>query len=269
MKMPFWKAHGAGNDFLFTFTDQCALPEDRLGKLAVAICDRVTGVGADGWYLVDRPGPAGAHAKLRLFNSDGSPAELSGNGTRCAAAILLEAGLAGDPIRIATGAGLVELRLRGRAGSEYQIETKLGGPSFPEGEAPITLAGHTGLVVDVGNPQFAVAVPDLDFDWRTPGKEIEGLAHFPARTNVSFYRKLSDNTIEARFYERGAGPTRSSGTGSVGASVAAIRTGLVQPPVEVVTEGGRLQVDWTFGGPVQLTGPAVVVAQGMFITTLN
>lgn len=269
MKIPFWKAHGAGNDFLFTFTDQCALPEDRLGELAVAICERATGVGADGWYLVDRPGPAGAHAKLRLFNSDGSPAELSGNGTRCAAAILLETGLAEDPIRIATGAGLVELHLRGRAGNEYRIETTLAGPSFPEGDEPVTVAGQAGLMVNVGNPQFAIAVPDLDFDWRTPGKEIEGHTHFLARTNVSFYRKLSDNTIEARFYERGAGPTRSSGTGSVGAAVAAIRTGLVQTPVEVVTEGGRLQVDWILGGSIRLTGPAVAVAEGMFISTLN
>lgn len=269
MKVPFWKAHGAGNDFLFTFADQCALPEDRLAEFAVAICERATGVGADGWYLVDRPGPDGTDARLRLYNSDGSRAELSGNGTRCAAAILVETGLAVDPIRVATGAGTVELRLRGRTGNDYQFETEMAGPRFPEGEAPLIVGSQRGIVVNVGNPQFAIEVTTLDFDWQTPGREIEGHRHFPARTNVSFYRKLSDNTIEARFYERGAGPTRSSGTGSVGAAIAAIRTGSVQTPVEVVTEGGRLQVDWTLGGSVRLTGPAVPIAEGMFISTLK
>lgn len=267
MKIPFWKAHGAGNDFLFTFSSEWTAPEAELEAVAIAICERATGVGADGWYLVEQPGPEGTDVRLRLFNSDGSRAELSGNGTRCAAAILFETGMAREYARIATGAGIVELRLKGRSGTEYRIESSLSEPVFPEGDQPLSIAGWSGIAVNVGNPQFAISVPSLDFDWKPAGCEIEGHPHFLSRTNVSFYRKLSDESIEARFYERGAGPTRSSGTGSVGAAVAAIRSGLVRTPVEVVTEGGRLQVDWVPGGGVRLTGPAVPVAQGTFITT--
>jgi diaminopimelate epimerase len=272
MKVTFWKAHGAGNDFLFTFRDECPVPEERLPELAVKICDRTAGVGADGLYLVERPGPEDVHARLHLFNSDGSRAELSGNGTRCAAAVLAETGLAADPIRISTGAGIVQLRLLSHAGNEYRFETAMPMPFFPEGEAPVQVALSEGfiegLVVNVGNPQFAIPVPALEFDWRRTGREIESHPRFPSRTNVSFFCKLSDESIEARFYERGAGPTRSSGTGSVGAAVAAVSTGMARSPVTVVTEGGSLAVSWT-GGSVQLAGPAVPVAHGTFITTLN
>lgn len=256
MKIPFWKAHGAGNDFLFTFAAGL-VPGVDLSTLAAAICDRHTGAGADGWYLIEKTPEA--DARIRLFNSDGSQAELSGNGTRCAAAVLMECGMAGPEVRIATGAGLRTLNLRGRSGMGFEFSMDCGEP---------VMAGrwhHDAVIVDVGNPQCAVPVQTLDFDWRSLGREIEGSPHFAGRTNVSFFRSTADHSIEARFYERGAGPTKSSGTGSLGAAAAAILLGMVRSPVEVRTEGGVLVVDWLGpGNRAVLTGPAVLVASGVF-----
>ena len=268
MTIPFWKAHGAGNDFLYTFPDGSDLAEETLPRLAAAICHRNTGVGADGWYLVGVPGPDGADAKIRLFNSDGSAAELSGNGTRGAAAVLLEAGMVRGPrVIIATGAGAVELEVTVRRGPEYHIAMRLPPPVVLDAHA--TIEGSSAAILDVGNPQCAVPVDSLDFDWRAPGAALEGHPRFPARTNVSFFRRRDDRTIEARFYERGAGPTLSSGTGSVGAAVAAIVRRLVESPVTVITEGGRLTVGWGGSGePAMLTGPAAVTVRGVWFAAL-
>ncbi len=259
MRIPFWKAHGAGNDFLFTFAYDVAIPESRLPEAAVAICDRHTGVGADGWYLVE-PSEV-ADARIRLFNSDGSPAELSGNGTRCAAALLLETGRVAGHARIETGAGVKHLELRGLDGGCYRLSMDAGRARLVE-----RAWGPRGaVVIDVGNPQCAVPVANWDFDWRAVGREIEGDSHFPARTNVSFFRRTDDHVIEARFYERGAGPTRSSGTGSIGAALAAVLVRSVVPPIRVITEGGDLLVEGSLDSNVTLTGPAELTAKGEFI----
>ena len=118
-------------------------------------------------------------------------------------------------------------------------------------------------ILDVGNPQCALLVESLDFDWRELGREIEGHRRFPKRTNVSFVRVVDRHTIEARFYERGAGPTLSSGTGSTGAAVAAILAGKVESPVRVVTEAGALDLEWR-DGEALLRGPAEIVARCEF-----
>jgi diaminopimelate epimerase len=119
--------------------------------------------------------------------------------------------------------------------------------------------------LDVGNPQCAVPVEGIDSDWRILGAEIEAHSHFPQRTNVSFFAKVDDATIDARFYERGAGPTLSSGTGATGAAAAAILRGLVHSPVTVRTEDAPLMVRWNGPGhSAFLLGPAQIVATGIF-----
>jgi diaminopimelate epimerase len=269
MVIPFQKAHGAGNDFLFSFAQ--ALPpltDERLPELARAICGRHTGIGADGWYLIGPPEP-GCDASLSLYNSDGSKAELSGNGTRCAAAILVDAGLAGETVRIMTGAGPRALRLIQRNGRDFRFEMDMGRPRCAPEHLRFALPLAAGVrqvtILDVGNPQCALAVDALDFDWRALGAEVEAHPQFPRRTNVSFLRALDANTIEARFWERGAGATLSSGTGSLGAAAAARLLGLVGNPVRVVTEAGDLHVDWTdASAPALLTGPAAITASGEF-----
>jgi diaminopimelate epimerase len=262
MTIPFVKLHGAKNDFLLTRLEDA--PAESLPELAVRICDRYTGVGADGWMLIDTaPGP-GYDATIRLFNSDGSEPELSGNGTRCAAALLARDLPDKTHFRIRTGAGIKELRLIGHAGLEYQFEMNMGEVRVVERNA--TVQGRDAVILDVGNPQCAFPEADFDFDWRALGKATEHDARFPNRTNVSFIRPVDRNTIEVRFWERGAGETNSSGTGSTGAATAAVARGLAQSPVTVLTPAGALTVDFQNG--VRLTGPAEFIAEGVYRLSL-
>ena len=176
-------------------------------------------------------------ATIRLFNSDGSGSEISGNGTRCAAALLFDRGHAGDEIRIRTDAGVKHLRLLGREGSTYQFEMNMGIPRVVELRENIQLTSgpREATLLDVGNPQCAYVVDDFDFDWRAVERRPNVTSRFPNRTNVSFVRPAGKHNIEVRFYERGAGETMSSGTGSTGAAVTAISRGLAVSPVTVST----------------------------------
>lgn len=260
MNISFTKAHGAGNDFLLTWAEQA--PTADLPAIARAICDRHTGIGADGWILVDG-------SAIRLFNADGSEAEISGNGTRCAAALLVDAGKAGQDVAITTGAGLKHLKLMERNGPQFLFEMNMGLPRWREDQLRYKLALSSGsvevTVLDVGNPQCAMLVDEIPANWRDLGAEMEGHPFFPKRTNVSFVRVVDRHTVEARFYERGAGATLSSGTGSTGAAAAAILRGVADSPVRVVTEAGDLELRWD--DSVYLTGPAVIIGTGVFFSS--
>ncbi len=264
MKIPFTKAHGARNDFLLTWTNE-AHCLDR-PAVARAICDRHCGVGADGWMLVSPGGGADYDGAIRLYNADGSEAEISGNGTRCAAAFLLDAGLKKDSVRILTGAGPKEMRVIARDGLRYSFEMGMGRPEWKDEDVRFSLPLSSGplevTLLNVGNPQCAVMVDSFDLDWRRIGAEIESHKHFPNRTNVSFVRLVNRHEIDVRFYERGAGETMSSGTGSTGAVWAAALRGLIESPVRVQTPGGPLDARWDEA--VYLTGPAEIVAGGEF-----
>lgn len=262
MTIPFIKAHGAGNDFLLSWADR--VPAGDHAAVARAICDRHTGVGADGWMLL-------RDTSIRLFNADGSEAEISGNGTRCAAAVLIDAGRAGDDLTISTGAGPKHLRLLERNGHRFLFEMDMGKPVLRESDLRFSLPLRSGAqdvtILDVGNPQCVVFVERFPSHWEATGAEIEGHPHFPRRTNVSFVRGVDAHTIETRFYERGAGVTLSSGTGSTGAAVAAILRKLATSPVNVITPAGDvLRLRWD--DSVFLTGPAEIVANGEFFVTV-
>jgi diaminopimelate epimerase len=262
MKILFTKAHGAKNDFLLTW--QSDVPGGDPVEIARAICDRHTGIGADGWLLVTPPVDADAEGSIQLYNSDGSIAEISGNGTRCAAAFLIQRGYVPGLVRIRTGAGIKTLRLLGRSGLRFDFEMNMGRPEITAERFPLPLsAGPCDVtLLWAGNPQCAVPVQNFDFEWRSLGAEIECHPQFPNRTNVSFIQPVDDHTIEARFYERGAGETMSSGTGSTGAAVAAVARGLAQWPVRVLTPAGPLEL--RRDEDVYLTGPSEIVAQGEF-----
>ncbi|MDE3166420.1 MAG: diaminopimelate epimerase, partial [Acidobacteriota bacterium] len=161
MKIPFTKAHGAHNDFLLTWRHE--VPETvnlSYPDLARAICERHTGIGADGWMLVDPPSDPDAEGAIQLYNSDGSEAEISGNGTRCAAAFLIRHGHAAGIVRIRTGAGIKTLRLLGRRDIEFEFEMNMGRPEISEERFPLALSGGTRDVtlLWVGNPQCAMPV---------------------------------------------------------------------------------------------------------------
>jgi diaminopimelate epimerase len=260
MKIPFTKAHGARNDFLLTWREQLPAGLTDIATAAVALCDRHTGVGADGWLLV-AAGTGDAHGGIELWNSDGSRSEISGNGTRCAAALLVEAGRAGDEVLIATGAGLKHLRLLERDGHRFSFEMNMGTARVEDLETD--LEGRACTILNVGNPQCVFFVDDFDFAWQTMGARVERHVRFPNRTNVSFVKVLDRHTLDVRFFERGAGETMSSGTGSTGAGAAAVARGLVESPVRVLTPAGPLELHWR-DSHILLAGPAEIIAEGEF-----
>ena len=264
--IPFTKAHGAHNDFLLTWSDQA--PADRRDEIARRICDRHTGIGADGWMLMTRPAQAAEeHVAIALYNSDGSRSEISGNGTRCVAALMVHSGTASGEVRVLTGAGLKRLSVMGSEGCRYEFEMGMGGAHYEDSDLRRGLVLNEGrfdaTILNVGNPQCAVFVEGFDFDWRSAGAAIERHDWFPQRTNVSFVQTVDKHTIDVRFWERGAGETMSSGTGSTGAAFAAILRGLAESPVRVLTPAGalsfRLEGDEAF-----LIGPAELIGTGEF-----
>lgn len=280
LRIPFTKAQGAGNDFLVIES----APDVPLPPLETRrrICDRHYGVGADGiLFLTVPPGQPGADADLRIFNSDGGEVEISGNGTRCAAAYLVRTGRCGKRFVIRTGAGPKLVQLVAQRENEYEFEMAMGAPVLapkaipfappgfcPEPVVNFPLPVQSGerrvTVTSMGNPHCSILVEHFDFDWKALGAEIENHPYFPNRTNVEFFRPLSRHEIEVRFWERGVGFTLSSGTGSCGASVAAILNKLADSPVTVQTLAGNLVMRWESEGVV-LRGPAEIICRGEFL----
>lgn len=257
--IPFVKAHGARNDFLLTWRDQLPAGSDA-SQMAIAICDRYTGAGGDGWIILSAAD--GADCAIELWNSDGSRSEISGNGTRCAAALLISENRSGGDVRILTGAGVKHLKLFERSGNSFSFEMNMGSARVDELHSNI-VPGRDAVILNVGNPQCAVFTGNFDFDWKTLGAELERHSRFPDRTNVSFVRVVDRHTLDVRFFERGAGVTMSSGTGSTGAAAAAVARGLAETPVRVLTPAGPLDLRWQ-GSDILLAGPAEIVAKGEF-----
>ena len=259
MTVPFIKASACGNDFLIV--DGVHAPED-LNQFSKRICDRHNGVGADGveWLF-----PANdADVRARLINADGSEAEISGNGTRCVAASLVNEGKAGK-LAIRTGAGIKHCELLARNENTFQFEMDMGEPQVGD-DFSIKLAfgqAH-GTPVSMGNPHFVVFVKDFSPSWQAEGAEIGRHHDFKHGINVEFVRVKSRNDIEVRFYERGVGETQSSGTGSCASAVASIASGRANSPVNVHAPGGTQLVRWT-GDCVFLRGPAQIICRGEFL----
>ena len=167
MKIPFTKAHGARNDFLLTWRDQLPAGLSDMAGVAIAICDRYTGVGADGWLLISRGTGNTEDGAIELWNSDGSRSEISGNGTRCAAALLVESDAAQghsskNEVRIGTGAGVKHLRLLARDERCFTFEMNMGASLIEELYASIE--GRDCTILNVGNPQCVFFVENFDFE---------------------------------------------------------------------------------------------------------
>lgn len=261
--MQFVKAHACGNDFLIVDEPVDAA---QYAKTARILCARNVGIGADGVeYLTLSDG--GGYA-VRLFNADGSEAEISGNGTRCVAAYLAQEEDI-DVISIRTHAGVRRCRVLQREHPRYQISTEMGVPTVAA--KTVTLAdgtGIAGLEVSIGNPHFVVFVEVKDFgclgrSWQRVGEEICIDPRFPKGTNVEFVRVIDTDSIEFRIYERGVGPTQSSGTGSAASAAAAMHSRGLSRCLTVMAEGGAQIVEWAEDdAALLLTGPAELIAQG-------
>lgn len=268
--IPFTKAHACGNDFLIVI-EEAAGQADR-AELTRRLCARNTGVGADGIEFFSWTGPRSG--RIRLYNADGSVAEISGNGTRCVAAWMAEelTSPPGETLEIATDAGLRVCRVNGinrAAGFTVEITTGMGVPILAS--RTVTLADGTeitGAEISTGNPHFVIAVDDQTFhvagkSWQTVGAQICAHSDFPNQTNVEFIRVLTPSEIEIRIFERGVGPTLSSGTGTSASATAALALHGCKSPLKVVAPGGPQTVAWSGpGAELQLTGPAALIARG-------
>lgn len=256
--IPFVKASACGNDFLLI--DAAIAPQDMAGFTRL-ICDRHEGVGADG---VEWMSPHFSHdLEIRLINADGSPAEISGNGTRCVAAYVC-AMKAKERISILTGAGTKICSLTSRQDSQYEFETEMG-KSTVEPEIAVTIiAGEVrGIPVSMGNPHFVIFVPEFQRNWQGQAAEIQKLPQFPEGVNVEYVVADSKFDLRARFFERGAGETQSSGTGSCACAAAAMSTGRAVSPVKIQAPGGTQTVR-RVGEIIYLRGPARLLCEGEF-----
>ena len=264
----FVKAHAYGNDFLLVEeNDVAGSPLDGVSR---AVCRRQHGVGADG-LIVYRRSPAGA--AMRLFNADGSPAEVSGNGVRCLGALLVEkapgeAARAAAPIEIETAGGLKTLALLDAVHPRYTFRAGMGRPSGL-GEEVLVVGGERlrVVVLSVGNPQCVVLSASMDEGerrFRNFGRLLATHERFPEGTNVEFATVERPDRIRILIWERGVGPTSASGTGACAAAVAAARFGGAARSADVVSPGGAQRVDWT-DEEIQLTGWADIVAHGRWV----
>ena len=256
-KLSFTKASACGNDFLLVEASHA--PGD-LCALTRRLCDRHNGIGADGveWLFPD----AEADIDARLINADGSAAEISGNGTRCVAAeICAREGKAEVVIR--TGAGLKTCQFVRRRGSTFEFEANMGQPEVG-GELSIetTSVRAIGREVSMGNPHFVIFVEDFPEGWQRQAALIQTQPQFPQGTNVVYASVRGTHEVEIRMFERGAGETQSSGTGSCASAVAAIASGRISSPVTVIAPGGSQAVRWQTD--VYLLGPATLICRGEF-----
>jgi diaminopimelate epimerase len=257
MAVPFTKASACGNDFLLI--EGSAVRGDH-SEFTRRICDRHNGVGADGveWLFPVK----GAQIEARLINADGSPAEISGNGTRCVAAYLC-ARRKRKAFVIQTGAGLKTCTLTAMNGSTYEFETAMGVPEVGGSIAIATQFGEIdGIPVSMGNPHFVIFLDQVWPDWQTRAAEIQRVVGFRQGINVELVVVRNPANIDVVFYERGVGETQSSGTGSSAAAVASIATGRGRSPLRVHAPGGTQEV--RFEREVFLRGPATLVCEGEF-----
>jgi diaminopimelate epimerase len=261
--IPFVKAHACGNDFLII---EEPLAQRRHADLARKLCARNTSVGADGIEFLERK--ANGDFFLRLFNADGSEAELSGNGTRCVAACLARSEGKQD-VALGTHGGLRTCHVVEAADPLYLIESEMGVPRVMPRTIELPGVGNVpGAMVNVGNPHFVLFVEMEDFSahgraWQELGAQISASPLFPHGTNVEFVRVLSPSEIAFRIYERGCGPTTSSGTGTCASSAAAMALRGVDRELTAAAEGGTQRTVWPSGdAAMRLTGPAEIICLG-------
>jgi diaminopimelate epimerase len=274
----FIKMHGLGNDFILLDGIKKALRRLKWDKLAVAMCHRQTGVGADGLILM-LPSRE-ADFRMRIFNSDGSEAEMCGNGFRCMIRYLFDKRYSRKKsIEVETMAGIIAGQVVKSSKSSFMVKVAMGRPVFDtkkisirtsqpeiiESRLKVGRETYIATVVSMGNPHIVLFVDNLKFDWKMLGPRLEMHHLFPQRANVEFVHILSRKKIEMRSWERGAGPTMASGTGAAAAAAAGIRTGKLNDTVEVKFESGSLFMEYDReSGQIYKTGPAEYCFKGTY-----
>jgi diaminopimelate epimerase len=253
----FIKAHAYGNDFLLI--DEDAVLADDAKGVATSICDRHSGIGADGLilYRITATGAA-----MKLFNADGSVAEVSGNGVRCLGAIVADDGVGGETV-IETDGGLKKLTLLEAGPPRYTFRAFMGSPGGLQ-EMDLDVGGESVRVVvlSVGNPQCIVLTDRLDeARFRRLGPLLATHEAFPDGTNVEFVQVERSDRVNILIWERGVGPTTASGTGACASAVVASAFGGADRSLDIVSSGGSQHVERR-GDGIYLTGWAAITARG-------
>ena len=270
--MHFYKYHGLGNDFVLTLDldeAEAASPER-----AVRICSRRTGIGADGWMLI-RPSET-CDIQMFLYNSDGSVAEMCGNGLRCFAKFVYDRGVVEkEDFTVETLAGVMQVHITAENGVCRQVTANIGVPSLDKAQIPMVGEGvcdrETVTALDreftisaclMGVPHVVVFGTDFtDEDVLKYGPALEVSPLFPRKANINFANVLDDHTVEVRTWERGCGRTLACGTGSCAAAVLCHRSGFTKNEVEIRLQEGSLFIQVTEDGVV-MTGPATLAFEG-------
>lgn len=279
--MNFAKMHGLGNDFIILncLDETEYIPSKLYHSLSAELCDRHFGIGADGVLLV-LPS-AQADIRMRIINSDGSEAEMCGNGIRCFARFVYEKGIVPKEVMtIETLAGIMVPRiLLDQDGQVFQVEVDMGQPILEKADIPMVGEGQAIseaiqieeqtfqiTAVSMGNPHCVIFVDDVEnFPIEYWGPRIEKSVYFPRKTNVEFVQILNEREVIMRVWERGAAVTLACGTGACATTVACVLNGKTNRNVTLHLDGGDLQVRWDeIDGHLYMTGPAVEVFQGQY-----
>lgn len=271
----FVKMHGLGNDFVIVDARREEIPSESLAELAIRICDRHFGVGADGLVIL-RPHTT-ADVFMQIINADGSEAEMCGNAIRCVARLLYEEGGPAE-LQVATLAGIMQPRVQVEGGRVTGVRVDMGEPRLarshipmlgPEAprvlDEPLRVEGQEFRVtcVSMGNPHCLIFEEEgNEYDLAYWGPRIENHPAFPQRTNVEFVTLRDRDEIRVRVWERGAGPTLACGTGACAAAVGSHLKGLTGRKVRVHLPGGVLLIEWADNNHVFMTGPATFVFRG-------
>ena len=261
--MKFVKMHGLSNDYIFADTFTQKGPADPAAA-SMRLSRPHTGIGADGLILIEPTEEA--DARMRIFNADGSEAEICGNGIRCAARYLYDSGLCRrDEMRILTGAGLKTIRLETEAGVVQSATVDMGEPTIIHRKIELSAAGRTlnFVCVSMGNPH-AVTFEESGWgrEFYALGPAFEMHEAFPNRSNIEFTEVLAKDHLRVRVWERGSGETMACGSGACAALVAAVTDGRTARKAKVELPGGTLDIEWREDNHVMMTGPATTVFSG-------
>ena len=277
----FTKMHGAGNDYVYVDCFNHPTPADP-AQLSIAISDRNKGIGSDGLILICPTESDSSDAEMRMFNADGSEAEMCGNGIRCVAKFLFDHGICTKTsgMLVKTGAGILALDLDVENGKVTGVTVNMGQPILTAADIPttfsstpvvkqaITIDGRTFecTCVSMGNPHCVIFVPQATDELVLEvGPQIETSSHFPARVNVEFVEVVSRNEVKQRTWERGSGETLACGTGASAVCVAGVLTGTTDREITNHLLGGTLKLRWDEpSNDVFMTGPATEVYSGVW-----
>lgn len=279
MRIKFEKLQALGNDYIFIDCIRRSLSKMDFPLLSKKICDRNFGVGSDGLILIESG--KRTRFRMRMFNPDGSEAELCGNGIRCFSRYIFESGLSRKKTqKIETKKGIIKTEILSSSPEKFFVKVNMGEPVLEAKKIPVKSKNRffiqekikvgkkkvLATCVNIGNPHVVIIVKNFPEDWKEIGSKIEKDKMFPKRTNVEFVKVKGRKRIELRVWERGAGVTLASATGGCAGLVACVLSGNTDSFVEVVFEKGSLKIFWDkCQNHIFVEGPAERVFSGVFL----